>query len=633
MKRSNPLQQLGSTRIFTRRAVGLLVVTLVVPLLMAAPAQANRFGALLDTAQQARGFEVPDKPVDPPAVDAAPFATEASTVRFLSQATFGATPDDIDRLVGTSVSAWFREQFTATPSDFLDTVEEYQARLPFLIDNPWNISATSFAFWRHTIGGSDQLRQRMAYALSQILVISNGNNDPLSQYPEAVAYHHNLLTEHSFGSYRALLEDITYSPGMGYYLTYMGNQKADPETGRQPDENYARELMQLFTIGLIDLNADGTPSYPADGSAVPIELYTNADITGLAKVFTGLSLAVNLDDARADPEAPEVLASWRQPMAVYPEYHSTAAKTFLGLTIPENTPVAESIDLALDHLMGINSMGPFLSRQLIQRFTTSDPSTGYVARVSQVFDAGRYTLPDGTPVGSGQRGDLAATLAAILLDPENLAPENPETFGKLREPVLRFTQWARAFNVGTLTPEYTLELYDLSSQTGIGQGMLQHPHRATSVFNFYRPGYVAPGSESGAAGMTVPELQITNASTIPAYLNFITYFAMGETQRADLSTYLEIGGLTGVSFDPELARSSFVPDYSVEEALAGDVPALVGHLNLLLAGAALTDAAESEIVALVSGVPNEGGASDWRTTRVGLAVTLVMIATDYLVQR
>ena len=605
----------------------------LLPALACAPAQATPFDILLESTQAARGIEVLDPPVDPPTIDSAPFADRASTVRFLSQATFGATSEDIDRLVGTSVSAWFKEQFAAEPSDFLVTVEEYQALLPFLIDNPWNTNATTFAFWKHSIAGPDQLRQRMAYALSQILVISNGNNDPLSTYPEAVAYHHNILTEHSFGSYRALLEDITYSPGMGYYLTYMGNQKADPETGRSPDENYARELMQLFTIGLIDLNIDGTPSYPADGEDTPVELYSNDDITGLAKVFTGLNLSVDPMLARRDPEAPEVLASWREPMVIEPEYHSTAAKVFLGLNIPENTDAAASIDLALDHLMGISSMAPFVSRQLIQRFTTSNPSSEYIARVSEVFNAGRYTLPDGTPVGGGQRGDLAATVVAILLDPENLSPGDVDSFGKLREPVLRFTQWARAFDAGTLTPEYTIELYNLSSDKGLGQGLQQHPHRASSVFNFYRPGYIAPGSESGAAGMTVPELQIANASTIPAYLNFMTYFANGGTQQADPSLYLELGGLTGVAFDPDLARSSFVPDYTTEEALADDVPALVAHLNLLLAANALTDSAQAEIIDLVSGVPEGDAGDDWRAIRVGLAVTLVMVATDYLIQR
>ena len=416
---------------------------------------------------------------------------------------------------------------------------------------------------------------------------------------------------------------------MGFYLTYMGNEKENPETGRQPDENYAREILQLFTMGTVSLNDDGSLVTGVEGDGSALELYENDDITGLAKVFTGLDRKVTRAQAENNPESPEVLESWREPMVIYPAKHTDAVKTFLGLTIPENTSASDSITLALNHLMGVPSVGPFLSRQLIQRFTTSNPSPEYIARVTKIFNDGRYTLPNGVVVGGGIRGDLKATIAAILLDRENLDPEEPNYFGKLREPVLRFTQWARAFNVGTVTPEYTLELYDLSSVSQYGQDLGQHPFRAPSVFNFYRPGYVPPGTDSGAAGMTVPELQIVNTETIPAYINFITFFATASTQSADLSAYREIGGLTGVDFDPELARTSFVPDYSYEESLADDLPELFAHLNLLLASGALSQLAVDSFIDVVAGVPS--GTDDWRTTRVGLAVALVMTSTDYLV--
>lgn len=196
---------------------------------------------------------------------------------------------------------------------------------------------------------------------------------------------------------------------------------------------------------------------------------------------------------------------------------------------------------------------------------------------------------------------------------------------------MRFTQWARAFNAGTITPEYTLELYDLSSVSSYGQGLAQHPFRAPSVFNFYRPGYVPPGTNSGAAEMTVPELQIVTAETIPAYMNFITFFAMANTQHADLSTYRELGGLTGVNFDPELARTSFLPDYRYEKTLADDLPELFSHLNLLLASNAMSQETVDSFIDVVAGVPVEAGEDDWRATRVGLAVALVMTSADYLV--
>ena len=589
----------------------------------------DTFRALLRSVQEVRG-EVINDDLGNAEVDAIPFASEASTSRFLSQATFGATQSDLSTLVGTSVSDWLLQQFSEEPSDYLAALDGYQAQLPFLILNPWNRQATTFAFWRHSITGDDQLRQRMVYALSQILVISNAGGDALTDYPEAVAYHQSLLTEFGFGNYRNLLEAMTYSPGMGFYLTYMGNQKEDPETGRQPDENYAREILQLFTMGLVALNDDGTLAGGVNDGDSSVELYDNDDITGLAKVFTGLDRRVSRAEAKNNPEASEVLKSWREPMVVYPAKHAQNEKTFLGLTIPENTNAQDSITLALDQLMSVASVGPFLSRQLIQRFTTSNPSPAYISRVTQVFNDGRYTLPNGTAVGGGLRGDLKATIAAILLDRENLEPEAPNTFGKLREPVLRFTQWARAFSAGTVTPEYTLELYDLFSTSNYGQGLAQHPFSAPSVFNFYRPGYVPPGTDSGAAGMTVPELQIVTAETIPAYMNFITFFAMASTQHADLSAYRELGGLTGVNFDPELARTSFLPDYSYEKNLADDLPALFDHLNLLLAGGALSQAAVDSFMDVVAGVPVEAS-DDWRATRVGLAVALVMTSADYLV--
>ena len=619
---------LGASRLLRVRVVAMLLALGLSSLSVAQGAH-DTFRALLRSVQEVRG-EVINDDLGNAEVDAIPFASEASTSRFLSQATFGATQSDLSTLVGTSVSDWLLQQFSEEPSDYLAALDGYQAQLPFLILNPWNRQATTFAFWRHSITGDDQLRQRMVYALSQILVISNAGGDALTDYPEAVAYHQSVLTEFGFGNYRNLLEAMTYSPGMGFYLTYMGNQKEDPETGRQPDENYAREILQLFTMGLVALNDNGTLAGGLNDGDSSVELYDNDDITGLAKVFTGLDRRVSRAEAKNNPEAPEVLKSWREPMVVYPAKHAQNEKTFLGLTIPENTNAQDSITLALDQLMSVASVGPFLSRQLIQRFTTSNPSPAYISRVTQVFNDGRYTLPNGTAVGGGLRGDLKATIAAILLDRENLEPEAPNTFGKLREPVLRFTQWARAFSAGTVTPEYTLELYDLFSTSNYGQGLAQHPFSAPSVFNFYRPGYVPPGTDSGAAGMTVPELQIVTAETIPAYMNFITFFAMASTQHADLSAYRELGGLTGVNFDPELARTSFLPDYSYEKNLADDLPALFDHLNLLLAGGALSQAAVDSFMDVVAGVPVEAS-DDWRATRVGLAVALVMTSADYLV--
>ena len=607
------------------RDQGLRTVALLIISTPAWAGPADTFDGLLHQTQIVRGLQ--DAP--PPSLvdDATPFATEASTARFLSQATFGGTAAEISALTGTGVSEWFREQFTETPFDYLQTVDDYQARLPYLYDNPWSERASTFAFWKASINGDDQLRQRMVFALSQILVISNADNNELLELSGAVAYYQSLLTKHAFGGYRDLLEDITYSPAMGLYLTYMGNQKEDPATDRQPDENYARELLQLFTIGLIDLNDDGSPAYYADADESPVELYTNQDITGLAKVFTGLDrvdkdLAINAANELA------IRASWRQPMMVYPESHSTSEKNFLGLSIPAGTDARTSIALTLDHLMNINAMGPFLSRQLIQRFTTSDPSSAYVQRVTETFNTGQFTLPDGTIVGSRQRGDLKATLAAILLDPENLNPPDPNSYGKPREPVLRFIQWARLFADGTDNPEYTLQLYDVSSADNLGQ----HPYRAPSVFNFYRPGYIPPNTLSGSNGMTVPEFQLVNGTTIPGYINFITFFARGGTLEADLEIYEEFGDIIGVDFDPQLARQSFVPDYSGIEGLAGNPGELVDYIYLLMTGSLPSQDTRQTLITYLREVDTSNN-STWREVRAALAVILVMTSSDYLIQR
>lgn len=552
------------------------------------------------------------------------FTTEASTARFLAQATFGPSPNDLTEYTGTSASEWFRAQLAAPPADYLGMLDEYQARLGYIEFNPWNEAATTFAFWRQAIGGEDQLRQRMVFALSQLLVVSNAGGDQLTDIPEATAYHQHLLTQHAFGNYRDLLEAITWSPSMGFYLTYMGNQKGDSATGRVPDENYARELLQLFTLGLVQLNPDGTPTLDDDGDVV--ELYDNRDITGLARVFTGLDRTVTYEDGG---ESPEVLASWREPMVAYPELHSPLEKTFLGLTIPAGTDASDSVDMALDHIMAQPNVGPFVARQLIQRFTTSDPEPRYVERVAAVFDAGRFTLPDGSPVGDGRKGDLSATIAAILFDTETINPARPERFGKLREPVLRLAQWARAFNVSALTPEYTTELWDLSPPALFNQ----HPFRSPSVFNFYRPGYVPPGSESGALGMTVPELQITHAASITGYNNIMSFFIFGRTQEAELEEYRELAAFADVDFDPTLARRSFVPDYTTASGVADDLPALIQYLDTLLTGGRLSDATRAMMTTYLSSIDVNGDATEGRELRAMTAVHLIMSSPDYWVQR
>lgn len=567
-------------------------------------------------------------PVPEPAPGSSLFRDQYSTSRFLSTATFGARGTEIDSLTGTNASDWFLAQLGLAPSLYAPIANQYfeladnESFLPF--------SPTTMGFWRLAVEAPDQLRQRMSFALSQIMVASDFGGELLSDFPSAINYYVDVLVRNSLGNYRDLLEEITYTPAMGHYLTYMGNLPADDATGRMPDENYAREILQLFTIGLVELNSDGTARTDAQGS--PLETYSNADITGLARVFTGL----NLREPRDNPfeEERELSALLREPMVMFEEDHSQREKTFLGLTIPAGTPGRQSITMALDHIMAHPNVGPFIGRQLIQRFTQSNPSPAYVAEVAQAFDSGRYVLPDNTIVGDGRKGDLGASLAAVLFSPEAQRGYTGtyRNTGKLREPVLRFTQWARAFEVDTRGAEYLPILYDTMEY------LEQHPFRSRSVFNFYRPGYVAPGTQSGVEGMTVPELQIVNASTIPGYVNFMTFFAFAAAAECeDVEEIREEFDEFGYPYDEDAACASFVPDYGAELLMASDPATLTQHLNLLLAHGDLSAETEANIVAALQTIPidfeDEEERDSSRLLRVAIAVLMTMTAPEYLVQR
>lgn len=555
-------------------------------------------------------------PVDTPAPPAPPAEPQvlspAQAARFLSQATFGPNAEAVDALIDTGAEQWLLDEFEKPATLHLPKVlAGFEPDGEFRDDRGLPLASVLFlasdSFWQVAIEGDDQLRQRMAFALSQILVVSA--DSMLGQYPQTVAHYADILAAGAFGNYRDLLEAVTYSPAMATYLTYLRNEKADPFTGRVPDENYAREILQLFTLGLVELNADGTPVLNADGSQR--ELYDNSDITELAKVFTGLS--VSGIGFRA-PLRLIPLEAFYTPLQMFDAFHSAEPKQFLGTTIPANTGGEATIDMALDAIFAHPNMGPFVGRQLIQRFVTSAPSPAYVARVSAAFDAGSYTLPSGTDVGTGQRGDLKAVLAAVLFDErardETVAVEDPN-FGKLREPVLRFTHWARAFNVNSADATNELLLKDTARPDFLGQ----QAYRSPSVFNFYRPGYIAPGTETGAAQLTAPELQITTASSVVGYPNFMTVYALGLTR----------GNRNGN------VSTAYQPDYSPQVALAGDVGAMVDNLDVLLTHGALQADSRERIVEALSLIPAED--DEGLLLRAQIASILMMTTPEYIVLR
>ena len=529
------------------------------------------------------------------------FKSPSETSRFLGKATFGATQAEIDRLTGTNVSDWIKAEFEKPASAYLQPlIDEAKSREK---GKEIRIRAVPDQFYNVAISGDDQLRQRMVFALSQI-VVASGDSE-LRFQPLAMGDYVQALSDHAFGNYRDLLEEVTYTPAMGIYLTYIANRKGDAAAGRVPDENYAREILQLFSIGLLELNIDGTNKLDSKGN--PIEVYGNEDITGLAKVFTGLSTRGSGFLRYYD--LPEAI---HEPMIVFPEWHSPLEKTFLNLTIPAGTPAEQSIDMAIDEIFNHPNVGPFVSKQLIQRFTTSNPEPAYVARVATAFNTGSFTLPDGSVVGTGQRGDMKPTIAAILLDKTvTIAPETaPENFGKIREPILRLTNWARAFNETTpnASDEDIFNYYGIIEQTAF---------TSPSVFNFYRPGYVAPSTETGAAGLLAPELQITNESTAIGYINFINAFIY------DFSP--------NISGDPE---NGIKGDYSAALALAHTPQELLDYLDLLLTANSLGADAKARILGMMEQIPIRPAYKDKDlNSRVRIATSMVMSSPGYLVQR
>jgi uncharacterized protein (DUF1800 family) len=504
--------------------------------------------------------------------------TAPQAASFLSKAGFGATTTELASVQANGYKAWIDAQ-VAMPRE--------TAHWDWLVAKGYNVIANvtgqngfDNTAWRQLIASADVLRQRVALALSEIIVIGiDGIPGGGWRQFQAAAYL-DVLADNAFGNYRTLLEKISTLPAMGAYLTFVNNVKANTTTGTLPDENYARELMQLFTIGLQKLNLDGTLQLDASGK--PIETYTQDDITGLAKVFTGWVLATN------DSTTPD---RHRLPMIQNAARHELGAKTFLGTTIPAGTDGVQSMKLALDAIFAHPNVAPFISKQLIQRLVVSNPTPAYVQRVATVFNNN----------GSGVKGDLKAVITAILTDSEALTP--PATsVGKLREPILRFVSWARVF--GATSPT---DLWNIGNTTDPGTRLGQSPGRSGSVFNFFRPGYVPPGTAIAAQGLVAPELQITNESSVAAYLNYM----QGTIQNG---------------------RGEVKADYTVTWVpLATDAQKLLDQINLQLAGGAVSAATITKLKTAIETITSTTAAGQLQ--RVEAAILLIMAAPEYLVQK
>ncbi|MFN0041102.1 MAG: DUF1800 family protein [Burkholderiales bacterium] len=535
--------------------------------------------------------------------------TQPEASRFLAQSSMGANKSSIDYVSANGYPRWFDQQMVMPAgSPHQSYLVSVIAGLP-ANESPQD-SHVMNTFWRQAATAPDQLRQRMAFALSQIFVVSL-QSDALSEHRRGVASYLDMLGQQAFGNYRDLLEAVTLHPMMGLYLSHLRNQK---ESGnRIPDQNYAREVMQLFSIGLHHLNPDGTPVM---SNGQPIETYTSADIVGLSRVFTGFSWAgPDKQDGRffgSDTPTPDPNRSVL-PMQDYPKFHSASAKAFLGVTIPAQSPAdpRTSLRIALDTLAAHPNVAPFFGRQLIQRLVTSNPSPAYIARVSQAFESGRFTWNNGWSTGRGGRGDLRATIAAVLLDPEarDMTKVADPTFGKVREPILRFTAWMRAFNATSRSGNFLLGVTDNAGDS-LGQSAMRSP----SVFNFYRPGYVPPNTAIAAAGLVAPEFQIIHETSVVGYSNFmrsVVQSGAGANNPRDIQ-----------------------PDYVAELALANDPDRLIDRIDLLLTYGTLSAETRIAIRDAVNSVQiNAANPTPGRQNRVYLATLFALSSPEFLVQK
>lgn len=561
----------------------------------------------------------------------APSPKEAA--RFLIQAAFGpdqdaaADPDDIpenvEEVAALGFNAWIDDQFTR-PVGLLQPMTEWvvaNGNAQALYTDPKQV-----AWWGRVMGAPkltpasagtqtpDPLRQRVAFALSEILVISD-RPEALAVEPAGMANYYDVLEQHAFGNYRDLLEAVALHPCMGIYLSHCGNRKADPAEHIFPDENFAREVMQLFSIGLWKLNPDGTRQL--DGAGQPIPTYSNADITELARVFTGLGMG-----GPANTNFNVWPRDFTHPMKMWDDFHDCAPKTLLGgLALPARTPSAGStgtaghadVTAAVNNLFNHPNVGPFLGLRLIQRLVTSNPSPAYVARVAAAF----------ADNGSGVRGDMKAVIKAVLLDPDarSYAKTLEPAWGRLREPFLRVVNYARAFNARSPSDIYALASFDLDHA--------QQPLNSPSVFNFFLPAHSPPGAIT-QAGLTAPEFQIVNAGTAISASNYFWNSVWNGLHRWGVSNPAH-----NVTLDLTQEMLLVVPAAQVNldmpTAAPFDPDPLIRRLDLALTGGTLAPQQYQIIRETLARIPRPSW--QWHKEYLRTAIYLVVTSPDFCVQR
>ncbi len=473
--------------------------------------------------------------------------------RFLAQATLGGDDRLIAEVAKIGMENWLDQQIEEPPTYYMDVLADvYNQVYENYIQgggNPNDFRCrpkwyhANYGWWQMVMTAEDLVRQRVALALSQILVISKNSN--LENYGWAIASYYDIFLKHAFGNYKDILMDVTYHPAMGDYLSHLNNPKSNPEKFQFPDENYAREFMQLFSIGVYELNLDGTKKTDANGNF--IHTYDNDDIDNLAKVFTGFGAGGT--DNCGESFAPAFGLDIRKldmtiPMKVYDDWHESGEKTIIGdYVIPAGQSGEQDINQAISHIFNHPNVGPFISHKLIQHLVKSNPTPAYVARVATVFNDN----------GQGVRGDMAAIIKAILLDSEARSCEmmTQPDHGKLREPIIRYTHFAKAVDNFSSSGRY----WDTGEYYYYATG--QMPMHAPSVFNFYQSEYQPQGALNDL-DLTGPEFQLLNSVTGLEYFNEVDRWTFHEQlfrnweDFEDNRVYIDLYEWMGYARDPEV---------------------------------------------------------------------------------
>jgi len=554
--------------------------------------------------------------------------------RFLNYASLGADYETINTVANQGISDWLDIQFAMSPQvSFQDTTwmiwEHFYPQYINLYGYNYIVNHGDavipywyywkMAWWNNILKSDDHIRQRVTQAMSQIFVISEKSNLQLSG--PGMADYYDMLYQGAFGNFRDLLYNISLHPMMGFYLSHINNPKSDVANNIHPDENYAREIMQLFSIGLFELNQDGTRQVDATGNFIPT--YDNDDIKEFAKIFTGLAPAGYWwpwEDYSAYPtewgnefnESPATVITW-EPMLPFDTWHEGGTKTLLnGQVVPAGQSTLEDINDAIDNLFNHPNVGPFIGKLLIQRLIKSNPTPAYVSRVAAKFNNN----------GEGVRGDIKAVVRAILTDAEALDcswMQNPQA-GKLKEPMLRYTQALRAFNVTNQSGR--LWNWGYLFDEAVSQGVLTAP----SVFNFYLPEY-QPNGPIADADLFAPEFQIHTSATSINYIN-LAYDWFINDYYGEVATHAGSSSHNAPSYElNDLDPVDYLYlDLDEEYNLAADAPALVERMNLILTGGLFSETTKTSIVNAIEQLSNP-------VERVKAALFLSFISPEYSIQK